>query len=373
MTCRSVGRSHGVSGDYLCQIYKEQLSDYGAWEQKDHAREWILLAKNLGLHLSIDECMYCGELYTFVSNKDAHGGRGAVIAIIRGVKAKTVLKWLRKLPDDARNAVIDISMDFSDSMKLIARSAFPNARISIDRFHVMQDLTDHLMAVFAEVRKNLQAQIKHERAAWYKIVEQHAKRRKKYREKRKNTNPKRRKGRKRGRKIVYRKKDFVPSRMKNGETKPDFLRRSFHTLRQNPDKWSDEQKERMQMLFEEFPELKEAFDLKEEFRKLYWSKRDNEKLKDVMPSQEQRNALKEEVRVNLHAWYGHVKASSCKEIKTFMKTVKEREEDLLGYYDTFVTNASAESLNSKIKGFRTELHGVSSLPFFFYRVCKIFG
>ena len=58
---------------------------------------------------------------------------------------------------------------------------------------------------------------------------------------------------------------------------------------------------------------------------------------------------------------------------TFMKTVKEREEDLLGYYDTFVTNASAESLNSKIKGFRSELHGVSSLTFFFYRVCKIFG
>jgi len=56
-----------------------------------------------------------------------------------------------------------------------------------------------------------------------------------------------------------------------------------------------------------------------------------------------------------------------------MKTVKEREEDLLGYYDTFVTNASAESLNSKIKGFRSELHGVSSLTFFFYRVCKIFG
>jgi hypothetical protein len=28
----------------------------------------------------------------------------------------------------------------------------------------------------------------------------------------------------------------------------------------------------MNILFEEFPELKEAFDLKEEFRKLYWSK-----------------------------------------------------------------------------------------------------
>ena len=31
-------------------------------------------------------------------------------------------------------------MDFSDNMKLIATTAFPNARISLDRFHVFQDL-----------------------------------------------------------------------------------------------------------------------------------------------------------------------------------------------------------------------------------------
>ena len=84
-----------MAGDYLSQIYRDSLGDYETWNQKEHAREWILMAKNLGLHLSIDECMYCGELYTFVSNKDAPGGQGAVIAIIRGVKAKTVLKWLR--------------------------------------------------------------------------------------------------------------------------------------------------------------------------------------------------------------------------------------------------------------------------------------
>ena len=56
-----------------------------------------------------------------------------------------------------------------------------------------------------------------------------------------------------------------------------------------------------------------------------------------------------------------------------MRTIKEREEDLLNYYEAFVTNASAESLNSGIKGFRAELHGFSNLPFFFYRVCKIYG
>ena len=40
-----MGRSHGVPGDYLGQIYRDCLSDYETWDQKDHAREWILMAK----------------------------------------------------------------------------------------------------------------------------------------------------------------------------------------------------------------------------------------------------------------------------------------------------------------------------------------
>jgi len=32
-----------------------------------------------------------------------------------------------------------------------------------------------------------------------------------------------------------------------------------------------------------------------------------------------------------------------------------------------------KKLFSGIKGFRAELHGISNLPFFFYRVCKIYG
>lgn len=116
MTSRSVGRSHGIDGDYLGQVYKDHLSGYEHWDQKAHAKEWILTAKNMGRHLSIDESMYCGRLYTFVSNKDAHGGRGTIIAIIAGVKAATVLRWLLEIPEEERRGVLDVSMDFSDGI-----------------------------------------------------------------------------------------------------------------------------------------------------------------------------------------------------------------------------------------------------------------
>ncbi|MDY4844207.1 MAG: transposase, partial [Prevotella sp.] len=45
----------------------------------------------------------------------------------------------------------------------------------------------------------------------------------------------------------------------------------------------------------------------------------------------------------------------------------------LNYFRNRSTNAAAESLNSKIKGFRAQLHGIADIPFFLYRVCTIFG
>ena len=47
--------SHGIDGDYHGQVYKNHLSDYEHWDQKFHTKEWKLMAKNMGRHLSIDE------------------------------------------------------------------------------------------------------------------------------------------------------------------------------------------------------------------------------------------------------------------------------------------------------------------------------
>ena len=357
-----------MDGHYLSRAYRDHLSDFHSWDQKDHAKDWVLLAENMGLHLSIDETLIGGYVYTILSCKDAKGKK-TVIAIIKGVKSSVVSKKLLEIPEEQRKAVIDASMDFSDSMKLIVKTVFPQAVISLDRFHVVQDLINHMMESYTDVRKKLEVEEKHERAAYYKKVEACTKSRKRYRKK----NPKKYKGKKRGRKLKYRKCDFKPSRMPNGESKRDFLRRCFKTLKQNPDKWNDEQNERMQILFKTYPEIKEAFDLKEEFRKLYWSKRTDPEYKDKDFTPDEKKIIKEKVREKLHSWYDNVNASKCPGMKTFKRTIKEREEDLLNYYETFVTNANAESLNSGIKVLRTEVKGVSDLAFFFYRVYKIFG
>ena len=50
-----------------------------------------------------------------------------------------------------------------------------------------------------------------------------------------------------------------------------------------------------------------------------------------------------------------------------------KENEVLNYFVNRSTNASAESLNAKIKDFRAQLRGVIDKKFFIFRMVKIFG
>ena len=52
---------------------------------------------------------------------------------------------------------------------------------------------------------------------------------------------------------------------------------------------------------------------------------------------------------------------------------KFSKEEVLNYFINRSTNAHAESLNSKLKGFRAQLRGVQDLPFFMFRASIVFG
>ncbi|MDD6314261.1 MAG: transposase, partial [Porphyromonadaceae bacterium] len=75
----------------------------------------------------------------------------------------------------------------------------------------------------------------------------------------------------------------------------------------------------------------------------------------------------------LHSWYDKVSQCTIREVKSARDAIKAKEEEVLNYFINRSTNASAESLYSKLKGFRSQLHGVSDLQFFMYRISRIFG
>lgn len=82
---------------------------------------------------------------------------------------------------------------------------------------------------------------------------------------------------------------------------------------------------------------------------------------------------KEQAATKLEEWYQKVADCNLREVKSARDAIKSKEEEVLNYFNERPTNASAESFNLKVKKFRSMLHGVSDLPFFLYRLTKIFG
>ena len=72
VTCRTLEEFYHIDGHTFEKQYKEVLSGYRNWEQLSHAGEWMLFPENMGPYLAIDETSLSnGELYTFVTNRDA--------------------------------------------------------------------------------------------------------------------------------------------------------------------------------------------------------------------------------------------------------------------------------------------------------------
>ena len=86
-----------------------------------------------------------------------------------------------------------------------------------------------------------------------------------------------------------------------------------------------------------------------------------------------RKLTMEQAKERLHEWYKDVNACTLREIKAARECIRSRENEVLNYFINRSTNASAESLNSKLKGFKAQLHGIADIPFFMYRICTIFG
>ncbi len=346
MTARSLGFYYKIDGDTLERAYKENLSGYQQWEDKSHADKYLLFPENFGPRMSIDETSTKdGELFTILSNKDGHGRKGSIAAIVRGTRAEDVCSAIKLVPELIRKQVGEVTLDFSHSMELIIHSCFPWAYRTLDRFHLQRMA---LEAVQDLRRKHLREEMSEEAAARkeWKASElkrlSHCKKAKIY---------------VLGIKPFPKPRPYVPNRFPNGDTAPELLSRSMYFLMKSPNKWSENQKERAKLLFERYPDIKKAYSLSHSLRVIFNNK----------------NATPESAKESLREWYNKVKTFKNDDFRTIAKTIQSREEEVLNYFLFRSTNASAESLNTKIKAFRAQLRGITDLKFFLFRLTRIYA
>lgn len=357
ITAHQIGYTYMVNGSTFAKRYKDTLSKFETWEQREHASEWLLLPQNVGKDYGIDETSLQGELYTIVHNKDAHGRKGAIIAVVKGTKSEDVLKVLMQLPENEREKVESITMDLSDSMRAIAREAFPKATVIRDCFHVVKRGGEGCEEIRLRLKREAIKEQKKQSSQFRKHLEKLAAQRKSYREKMKEKHGKNWKKSKRGKKPKRLSTRFEPPRLTNGETLVEALTRCHKQLSMSREKWTASQEKRAKILFEQYPKLKEAYNLINSLRAIFRNK----------------ELTKETAKEKFEEWYGKVAECTLREIKSVRDTIKLYEDEILNYFIKRQTNASAESLNSKIKCFRAQVKGVRDIPFFMYRLATVLG
>ena len=215
--------------------YKEHLSGYSEWDQKEHAEQWLVFPDNIGERLSIDETSLSnGELYTIVTNKAAKGRNGSIVAIVSGTESDSVLEALRRIPMKYRQQVMEITLDMAGSMGRISRQAFPNAVKVIDRFHVQKLALDAVQELRIKFR-------------WDAMD-------------RENEDI---------RQAKLSGKEYKPALLPNGDTLKQLLFRSRYLLFKSPEKWTKSQKIRAKLLFDIYPDIAQAYSLSHKLRLIY--------------------------------------------------------------------------------------------------------
>jgi transposase len=318
----SLEKFYYIDGEQLGRQYKEHLSDYRNWDQKNHADKWLIFPDNIGSHISIDETSVSnGELYTIVTNKAAKGRKGCLIAVIEGTVSEQVIQVLERIPQEKLDQVEEVTLDLSDSMRKIIRRCFPNAIRVIDRFHVQKLAYDALQEMRIEHR-------------WDAINEE--------------TNAKE--------EAKLSQINYQPEVFINGDTSKQLLARSRYLLFKSPEKWTPSQKLRAEILFDQYPDIQKAYSLTHSLRMIY-----------------AKNTVKDAARLSLPHWYNEVAESEFKSFNTIAGTIYEHYDEILNFFINRSTNASAESFNAKIKAFRASLRGVIDIKFFLYRLTKIYA
>lgn len=301
--------------------YKENLSNFRQWE-KEVDTDALVYPENFGEFMSIDEtALYKGELYTIITNKDRHGRKGCLAALIKGTKNEVVSKALEKVPIKKRMAVREITADLAESMDWICRTNFMNAKITADRFHVQRVVSEAVQ----EIRINLRRKAIDEENGL--VVEAKKERR-----------------------------PYKPRMYPNGDTKRQLLARGRYLLFKAINKWSQSQKERADILFTEYPEIKKAYDFSMYFRGIF-----------------EYAETRKDAEKRLKQWMAKVSASSIPTMISAANTLNNNLGKILNYFPDGSTNAAAESFNAKLKGFRSMVRGIRDIKFFLFRISTFYA
>lgn len=281
----------------------------------------MIYPENIVEYLFINEVSLSkGGLYAFITNKKRRGKKGTLVASVKGTKSQDIIDVLSKIPLNKRELVKEITLDMANNMQLASRMVFPKASIVTDRFHVVKLVLEALQHLRIKYRW---AEIDKENQALKLAKEQNIK--------------------------------YIASTFENDDTPKQLLARSRYIIAKKENEWTENQKQRAKLLFENYPVLYQAYKHTMEFRNIY----------------ELHN--REEAKQKILDWIKKTKLLEMTIFNTVANSLNYHLETIVNFFIRRNTNANAESFNAKIKLFRANQRGVVDVKFFLFRMEKPFS
>jgi transposase len=233
--------------------------------------------------------------YLAVISARDHSGRLHLLAILPDRLKATIVAWLKALPDAVREHITTVCTDMWEGYVNAVEEVLPRAQIVIDRFHVAR----------------------HYREAVDQLRKQEVKRLKK----------------------------------ELDEQRHDDLKHLMWPLRKQSSALSEEERARLERLYELSPALKQAVDLRDQVTAIFESA-----------------GSKSEALRRLRFWKQRVARSGLRCFDPFLKLLETWQERIANYFHAHANSGFVEGLNTKLKVLKRRCYGIRNIGRLFQRL-----
>lgn len=252
--------------------------------------------KKLGL-LGIDEISLRKGYKDFVTIITSRiNDENKILAVLKGREKATIKEFFSSIPKKKHKTIIAVCCDMYDGYINAAQEVFgDDVSIVIDRFHVAKLYRKSLTAIRIKELERLRKEL-------------HAEEYKK-------------------------------------------LKSAIAILVSKQEKYSNKDKQQLELLFKYSPELKAAYRLTRQLTSIYNTKH-----------------RKETANIKINKWIESVQEQNISGFDQFILTLKKHQPNIINYFNGRNTSGFVEGLNNKFKVIKRRCYGIFSVKTFFQRI-----
>jgi transposase len=248
--------------------------------------------------LGLDEIALKKGHRDFVVPVTTRGAAGELqlLGLLPNRQRETVEQFLRQIPERLRAQVRAVCTDMYEGYTGAVEAVLPAAQIVVDRFHVAK--------AYRGCADQLRKQVQHELKAAL------------------------------------------------SQTEYEALKGSMWLFRRDPQALEKEEQERLALLFECAPDLKQAYDWREELTAIF-----------------EADHSKESGKAAIEDWQDRVRESGVRCFDSFLTTLGNWMNEITNYFISRLTSGFVEGFNNKIKVLKRRCYGITNLAHLFQRLC----